>query len=239
MRIVCISDTHGLHEYLHLPAADILIHAGDMCNTGRSINEVTKYATWLATHSHKYKKIIQIAGNHDWQFENTRLLAEEILCNNVSNLVYLHDSEYIFDGIKFYGYPWQPEFCNWAFNLKRGSDKMQAVVGAIPDDVDVLVTHGPPYGTLDFVYYDKMNVGCLDLSKRLDEVVPMVHVFGHIHETYGVAMRGETMCVNPSICNLGYDPINKPIVLEIEKSEGQTNVRHIQEEKGTSGTGNT
>lgn len=49
--------------------------------------------------------------------------------------------------ILIYGSPWQPEFCDWAFNCSRGSE-IRSKFDSIPTDVpiDILVTHGPPYG---------------------------------------------------------------------------------------------
>lgn len=46
-RIVCISDTHGLHEALTVPDGDVFIHAGDMTLGGRE-QEVAAFAAWLA-----------------------------------------------------------------------------------------------------------------------------------------------------------------------------------------------
>ena len=50
------------------------------------------------------------------------------------------------DNVRIYGSPWQPEFYNWAFNLPRNGEEMKARWDAIPDNTDILITHGPAYG---------------------------------------------------------------------------------------------
>jgi hypothetical protein len=85
----------------------------------------------------------------------------------------------------FYGSPWSPEFCDWAFNAERG-EQSRAIWSKIPDDVDILITHGPPHGILDYVPRSKEHCGCEELLKVVKErVKPRLHIFGHIHETYG------------------------------------------------------
>ena len=106
--------------------------------------------------------------------------------------------------LKIYGSPWQPEFCGWAYNLPRGqalADKW----AMIPDDTDILVTHGPPAGILDG------DLGCLNLRRRVDELNLKLHVFGHIHYSWGVMGN----YVNASICNDMNIPIHDPIVMEV------------------------
>lgn len=219
MRLVLISDTHGLHDHMtfsnnKLPEGDILIHAGDMCNSGQYIEEVTGYAYWLQNHAKNYKHILQIAGNHDFQFERTGLLARSIL-SQVSNLTYLQDAEVVIDGIKFYGTPWQPRFFDWAFNIDRGSEHIKSVWEMIPDDTNVLISHGPPKGFLDLPHRSKEHVGCEDLLNRVNAIKPKLHVFGHIHEGYGKLQMDDIMFVNASTCTANYKPINAPIVFDL------------------------
>jgi 3',5'-cyclic AMP phosphodiesterase CpdA len=88
--------------------------------------------------------------------------------------------------VKIYGSPWQPEFFDWAFNLPRGP-LLAEKWNAIPNDTDILITHGPPHKILDLTEGDKLHVGCEELRKLFDSgsIKPRLHVFGHIHETYG------------------------------------------------------
>lgn len=227
MRLVCISDTHALHRAAFgrekpdtLPEGDILLCAGDITNVG-DVRDVYNFGEYFKKTNFKHK--ITIAGNHDFCFENQRLHAQELL--NIAGWTYLHDNEVVIDGLKFYGSPWQPEFCNWAFNLPRG-ERLARVWDNIPLDTDVLITHGPPHGILDFTCYDKLHVGCEELLPRVMKIKPMLHLFGHIHETHGVHIENGTTYVNASICTLKYAPTNKPIVFDFDVITGELNEVH-------------
>ena len=218
MRIVCISDIH-LQTNFELPKGDILVDAGDMTFRG-NVKEITEAAEWRRDikASHGFKHVICIAGNHDWLFENDPGIGKMIMQSN--GLDYLQDSEIVVDGIKFYGSPWQPEFCDWAFNLSRMTGELAATWEKIPLDTDVLITHGPPQDILDLCGgWDAVTrrVGCYDLRQRIKVVQPKLHVFGHIHHSYGQVgwADGPTQFVNASICNEGYDPTHAPIVIDI------------------------
>jgi len=208
MKLVIISDTHGMHRDMgKIPDGDVLIHAGDMTNVGE-LQQVDDFNSWLWTLPHKNK--IVIAGNHDWCFERDRARAEKML----TNCTYLQDDYTVIDGVKFWGGPWQPEFCNWAFNAKRR--KLREQWDLIPDDTDVLITHGPPFGVLDKTLIGSANVGCEELEFALRRVKPKVHIFGHIHEDFGMVERKGITYVNGSTCDFRYRPINEPIVVEVE-----------------------
>ena len=121
-------------------------------------------------------------------------------------VIYLEDDGAIVENLFFWGSPWQPEFCDWAFNLKRGKE-CQAVCDLIPDQVDVLLTHGPPLGHGD-VTSSGLRVGCEDLmytvKSRLSHL--KVHLFGHIHEGYGVT-RDANGIVYVSCCRHSAPPV--------------------------------
>lgn len=220
MRIVCISDTHTSHKKPfgdngeYLPEGDILLCAGDITNIGDPW-DVFNFANSFTKTNFKHK--ITIAGNHDFCFERQKLLVKDML--EKSGWTYLQDEEVVVEGLKIYGSPWQPEFNNWAFNLPRG-EKLKRVWDNIPLDSDIVITHGPPHGILDFVHYDKIHVGCEELLPKILEVKPKLHLFGHIHETYGVFRDKDITFVNASICNLKYQPINRPIVFDINTTTG-------------------
>jgi len=209
MKIVCISDNHGRHKKIkNIPEGDVLVHAGDVTSSGK-IEMLDNFNKWLGELPHKHKIII--AGNHDWCFAREhRLIAREM----ISNATYLEDSEIIIDGVKFYGSPWQPEFCDWAFNLPRG-ESLAKVWNRIPDDTNVLITHGPPYGILD-LNLDDEPCGCEDLLNKIMSLSKLkCHIFGHIHEGYGIKEELGVKFINASSCNFEYQPINKPIVIDI------------------------
>jgi Icc-related predicted phosphoesterase len=207
MRLVCISDTHFPPHALQIPDGDVLIVAGDVCLRGHDY-ELELFDRFLGRLSHRHKLLV--AGNHDWVLAEAGREAAQAL---VKNAIYLEDSGVDIDGVKFWGSPWQPEFYNWAFNLPRGP-KLAQVWAKIPNNTDVLITHGPPYGILDQVPRGE-HVGCEELRKALQRVRPKIHVFGHVHEGYGVLKQDGITFANASICDERYRPINAPIVIDL------------------------
>ncbi|MCE9584539.1 MAG: metallophosphatase domain-containing protein [Planctomycetes bacterium] len=210
-RIVCISDTHNHHSAVRLPPGDVLVHAGDVSGMGRP-HEIESFSAWLGAQPFAHKVVI--AGNHDWLFERDPAQAREILSKGCPGVVYLQDSGVEIRGLKFWGSPWQPEFCGWAFNIVRRED-LAKKWALIPADTDVLLTHGPPRGILDRTMSGD-EVGCDALAAEVgSRVRPRLHVFGHIHEAYGMVERGGVTHVNASICTLAYRPTNRPVVREL------------------------
>jgi Icc-related predicted phosphoesterase len=175
MRIVCVSDTHGYHELTHVPDGDILVHAGDVCRHG-GLDDVEEFNRWLGRLPHRHKVVV--AGNHDFCFQAQPRAARE----SITNATYLEDSGCEIAGLTFYGSPWTPLFCDWAFMLSE--EDLAAKWAAIPSGVDVLITHGPPHGILDFTNR-KEHAGSRPLFDRVFEVRPRLHAFGHIHEAAG------------------------------------------------------
>jgi len=163
----------------------------------------------------QFKYFLFVPGNHDICFEkDIKWCGLHLRHANVDILI---DKEIVIDGVKFYGSPWQPDFFDWAFNLPRG-DALKAKWDLIPPDTDVLITHGPPHSILDYSIHDKVNVGCEDLYKRVMDLRPKLHCFGHIHGSYGrTEYVGDvhTVFVNASICDEEYNPVNAPIVEDI------------------------
>lgn len=208
MRIIAISDTHNRLSEIQIPDGDVLIHAGDATMGGR-YNEVYEFASVMARLPHRHK--IFVAGNHDLGFQDHPKQFEMMLSD--AGVTYLRDSSTTIGDVKFYGSPWQPQFGNWAFNLPRGP-ALGVVWSKIPSDVTVLITHGPPQSILDLVPRGE-RVGCDELLAAVIEKKPKYHIFGHIHEGYGVIERfGVTFC-NVSTCTKRYDPTNKPLEIEL------------------------
>lgn len=207
MRIVAFSDTHGQHDALDIPDGDLLIFAGDMCRLG-NLDEVRFFNAYLASLPHQYKVVV--AGNHDWPFEYDVMQARKAL----SAAYYLQDEAIEIGGFKIYGSPWQPEFHSWAFNLPRGKS-LQQKWAQIPKDTDILVTHCPPFLTLDRIFNEE-RVGCEMLKLAVEEVVkPKLHVFGHIHESYGMLEKAGTTYINACICSERYQLFNQPVVFDL------------------------
>lgn len=209
MRLVLISDTHN-HQAIDLPGGDVLVHAGDATSTG-TLAQVERFLLWFSAQPHRHK--IFIAGNHDWLFEREPDRAAGLLARHPA-LVYLQDSGVVIEGLRFWGSPWQPAFCDWAFNLPRQGPGLREAWNRIPGATDVLITHGPPHGVLDQVR-GGAHLGCEELESRVGAVRPRVHVFGHIHDGYGMARAGSTLMVNASICDEAYHPVNAPIALDL------------------------
>lgn len=205
MKIVAISDTHMRQP--KLPEGDVLVHSGDATFHG-SIEEVSKFGAWWNKLEYKHK--IFIPGNHDWLFQRSEHLARQMI-----ESIVLIDQAVEIDGIKFYGSPWQPWFYDWAFNLERG-EEIKAKWDLIPDGTDVLVTHGPPNGFLDYVPSGG-NVGCKDLLDAVCRVRPKYHIFGHIHYSRGEKYweHTGTTFMNAAICDEAYMASNTPIVFDI------------------------
>ena len=217
MKLVVTSDCHGRLESADLPPGDVLILAGDLFSnrfTHPETDAASQFKDLLELDDfcgrQDYEHVLLIAGNHDWVFERNRQAARQL-----KNVVYLEDTGVIIDGIKFYGSPHQPEFFNWAFNLPRSGSELARVWSLIPDDTEVLITHGPPAGILDQPFGKGEHYGCELLLKRVEQVRPRLHVFGHIHGSYGQTRVGETLFVNASLCDEHYQPVNRPHVIEI------------------------
>ena len=210
MRFLCISDLHQRHSALKLVECDVLLISGDICSSGE-IWQFENFVQWLKGESSKFRKAYLVAGNHDWCLMNNKVLALDILKQTFDDKVeYLEDSSSIFEGIKFYGSPWQPEFNRWAFNVPRG-ERLKNIWSNIPDDVHVLITHCPPHGIGDLVG-NLMHVGCPDLFERIRNLPDLfLHVFGHIHSGSGHYMSEVTTDVNfcnAAICDERYQPNN-------------------------------
>jgi Icc-related predicted phosphoesterase len=198
-----------MHDRVQVPDGDVLIHAGDFMDTGRNPTEATGFFAWFEAQPHKHK--IVIAGNHDVFFEQYNDMARRLVPTSVH---YLEDSGVEIEGIKFWGSPVQPVFFDWAFNRERGFAIRQHW-RMIPEDTQVLITHGPPDGVLDETP-NGTHVGCFDLTRRLEALNDLkLHVFGHIHHSYGRRDVKDLTFVNAAVCNERYRPINAPQVIEL------------------------
>jgi Icc-related predicted phosphoesterase len=207
MKLVCISDTHSQHRKLSIPPGDVLIHAGDFTKSGKP-EEIREFDAWLSTLPHPHKLVI--AGNHDFLFERDPEKGQALL----QHATYLEDTGTTIEGREFWGSPVSPRFFDWAFNRDRGDDIMRHWE-LIPDQVDVLITHTPPYQILDRVFYGGY-VGCADLRREIEQRIrPRLVVFGHIHESYGQLTQGGTTYINASSLDRRYRPVNAPVVFEL------------------------
>lgn len=225
MKITCVSDLHG--EQPELEGGDLLILAGDYTASSK-IPQWCEFFSWVKKQN--YHKKIMIAGNHDSLFEHgypkTQQEADEL--KEVQSILmeqelmeeedfeYLCDSRAEFNGMKIWGSPWTPSFGNWYFMKDRGED-IKKMWDLIPDDTEILITHGPPFGILDEVtrsskYRIVERCGCHHLRSSLERLKNLkLHIFGHIHEGYGQVEIDGVTYINCSIMNGDYESVNKPI----------------------------
>lgn len=208
MRLICVSDTHNEHSKLVVPDGDIFIHAGDYSDFGRS-EENKSFLTWMAALPHKIK--VLVIGNHDRFKYLTDRPGENRLQKYKETYpsirFWLHEGAE-FDGKKFYG-------------CASFDDRYGEPIENIPHEVDVLITHCPPYGILDqtipisaFGPVDVgVSIGCKKILDVVDNAQPRLHLFGHVHEQGGKKYRrGKTMCYNLSACDFNREFMTKSLV---------------------------
>lgn len=223
MKIVIISDTHNLHKKLFIPDGDMIIHCGDFTSVGYE-HEIESFVNWFEKLDFKYK--ILIAGNHEitldyefyeqnWKnFHKKKANTEKIkkMIEENENFIYLKDNFVIVEGIKIYGSPYTLDSnLGWAFPLFGDHDANEKW-SQIPNDIDILVTHTPPEGILDF--YQK-HLGCdILLVHVVDRIKPIFHCFGHIHSCSGIIEKNNITFVNASVLDEGYKVHYQPKIIE-------------------------
>ena len=222
MKITFISDTHTMHSQVteDLPGGDLLIHAGDCMNGGYRESELIGFLDWMEHDVKGYKHKLFIAGNHDWIFENRPTQARKLVAKFAPSVEYLEDEMSCKEDVRIYGSPWQPAFCDWAFNLPRNGEELIEKWNDIPDKIDILVTHGPRYGYLDWAGSGG-NVGCEALDSVILTNPPKIHVCGHVHSGYGYKWDGNTHHINASVLNNSYLYVNKPLNIEWDKESNK------------------
>lgn len=211
MKLCCIADIHGHHREIDLPDADVLVIAGDLTMNGEE--EVYRdFLKWCKEDCAQFKKILVIAGNHD--FHNTILpeLAEQ------HNVIYLENSGVEIDGIKFWGCPFTPNLPDWSY------PEFPKCYDSIPEDTRVLINHAPMKGVLDDMIW---QYGSSLLRKKIFSLMEkkLTHlIHGHIHsdggkiKMFGNSYGDQFTVVNAAICDESdpYRPVNKPVMVEVE-----------------------
>ena len=236
MKICALSDLHGYLPTQNLPEVDVYTISGDIVplelqgNVLRSISwYLLQFLPWAE--NLPCKKVILIAGNHDFFFERIRKFAkievggqELLYCQHNSKVVYLEDDSLSYDGVEFYGTPWVPDLQNWAFY--KSSYELKDVFNRIPENVDVLLTHTPPrVGKAGKVLQSSSfnfgaDYGCQELAEAIAKKKPKYVLCGHVHsgdhEEF-VTPEGVRV-INVSAKNEDYLPTFKPIVIEINQN---------------------
>ncbi|MBY0231705.1 MAG: hypothetical protein K2W96_20660 [Gemmataceae bacterium] len=204
MRIAAISDQHGLLP--DIPPSDLLLIGGDICpvsNHGEAFQGEwldTEFRCWLSRVP--ARKIVGVAGNHDFVFQRQPRLVPRDL-----PWTYLEDSGCEWEGLRFWGTPWQPWFFDWAFNLHEPD--LVPVWARIPEGTDILVLHGPPHGYGDAVPRagGVELTGSPSLTERIRQIAPRLAIFGHIHEGRGEWRLGPTTLANVTLVDVKYQPV--------------------------------
>ena len=196
MKILHISDTHGCHRRLSdLPEADVVVHSGDFTMTG-SEQEALDFLNWFC--DLPYLQKIFICGNHDECLYGAKVDGLD------DNVHYLCNSGVEIDGVKFYGVPMFMGDCI--------TDRQSKHYANIPEGTDILITHTPPFGILDFD--DNIHYGSEELLSRIAAVRPRLHLFGHIHSQHGTTVLNGTTFSNGAVMNADYSNLRKPNVIE-------------------------
>ena len=220
MKFVMFSDTHG--NYVDLPDGDCLIYAGDWSSGRGTLVETHKFIEYMGSQPHPIK--VAVPGNHDFPADTHAVIVRNLFEKNgiaylINERTYASDIDFPARKIQIWGSPYHPKI--WGkFELERGD--LQAIWSLVPEDIEILVTHGPPYGILDHTdeKHGNTNVGDNSLNefylkhKMKGTKAPIVHVFGHIHEGYGQSRIGNTRFINASVCDADYNPVNEPVVWE-------------------------
>lgn len=222
MIIDCISDLHGY--YPKLEGGDLLIVGGDL-TASDDHKHINQFKDWVI--GLDYSKIVIIAGNHDNWIQERFLINGDKPSWNHSSLTYLEDCGTEFEALKIWGSPWTLTFEGMNPHCKAFTVDTEGELAEkwalIPDNVDILVTHCPPYGMLDQVMRENYehgiawdefeSTGSHSLGLKIAKINPKLVVFGHIHEHGAKTIQGKGGCilVNASHVNERYEPVNKPV----------------------------
>jgi Icc-related predicted phosphoesterase len=209
MKIAMLSDTHNSYGTLVVPECDILISAGDYSFRGTK-NEVINFHKWFAKQPAKH--LISVQGNHEIEVEKNFEQSKDMINRLDTRIHFIAEQTLRIEGFKIHCSAVTPAYNNWAWNRERGNE-IKKHWDLIPDDIDILVTHGPPFGILDKV--ERRMVGCVDLLKRIYELRKLrLHVFGHIHYSSGEETINRIRFVNASICDENYKAVNPVRIFE-------------------------
>jgi len=233
-KIHAFSDSHNRHKKIEsqLTGGDFLLCAGDFSFHGYK-SEYEDFIKWMGKMKSKYNHVITTCGNHEEEVETKHLEEFKKFCDQ-HGVIYLEDSGVELEGIKIWGSPVTPWFFDWGWNRSIRDDGMVyspprfggggAVFkpvppikphwDKIPADINILITHGPPYGILDELVFPDGTpkgefVGCPHLLDKIQQLKELeLHLFGHIHCQYGQKHIYGKSFYNVSVCNELYYPEN-------------------------------
>lgn len=216
--ILCfLGDTHGYHDKINFKGPiEMVFHTGDFVYEHRRYEDYVDFINWYGDLNIEYK--VLIAGNHEIMLDDvkygTGTMKEQLLdLMKQKNIHYLENSSVELNGLKIYGSPNTPNFYDWAFMKSRGLH-LEENWSHIPDDTDILLTHGPPFGIGDNTKLGELT-GCMDLLNRVMNLPDLkYHAFGHIHNGSGIytakQLGVQTRFVNGSVLDDNYVFKNQP-----------------------------
>lgn len=235
MKTIIMSDLHG-----ELPkikeSFDLLLICGDVCPVWNHLrtyqwewlnNEFVDWVNLLPYKDDRFSQVVMIAGNHDFIFEGLgKRKKEDWLKKMNGKLVYLDNEEYTFtyfsnnppQEYRIFGSPYCKVFGNWAF-MREDLDKYYSM---IPEGLDFLITHDAAdidgLGMINDKPWKGVNAGNTVLAEYVKKVKPKFYFCGHIHSGRHEIEKTEEGVVNAnvSIMDESYDPVNDPLILDIE-----------------------
>jgi Icc-related predicted phosphoesterase len=239
LKICHISDPHGKHKKLVIPECDVLICSGDISMLGQK-HEVESFLAWFKRQVMATYKIL-VVGNHDLTFDihrggNNGIHKPEWLIDMLWDFAfegdiksirnfYLENSSCEIEGVKFWGSPTSAWFHGdyWAFNVRE--PEAEDLYSTIPLGTDVVITHGPSFGFGDWCINVMHGVGSSTLGHHIRRVKPLLHLFGHIHESYGYERAAfGTYFFNGCNCDLDYEIHNEPWLIDVDFDEKEVTV---------------
>jgi predicted phosphohydrolase len=201
IRIVLLSDTHELHHEVIIPPGDLLLFAGDFSFFSKSTSAMDDFNKWMGELPHAK---VAVCGNHEFAVE----AEPDEWRRRLNHVPLLFDESRTVLGLNVWGSP-MTLHDGGAFG-RSSETYREKVYDTIPDDTDILITHGPPQGILDG------GQGCAALRRAVILVQPRLHVFGHVHSGYGVHPTKNTLFVNCALLDEDGACSKKPFVLELD-----------------------
>jgi Icc-related predicted phosphoesterase len=221
MRYWLISDTHNHHRELKVPdGIDVVIHCGDESTSRKDWkNELESRAFFEWYSALEIDVKIFVPGNHSVAIEQGLVRPEQF-----PKVCFLIHDQIELEGLVIFGTPYTPTFFDWAF--MRDREKLDIVWQSIPENVDLLITHGPPKGYMDVTSdantREPIHVGSLSLTRQVKQrIKPIVHAFGHIHDeprirNFGIVRDDEITFINCSCCTLRSQLVNHGMIVDID-----------------------
>lgn len=230
MKICAISDIHGEYDFSYIENdTELLLIAGDVVDLyvqkfmGDSEKWFKKnFIDMMSTLNDSVKKVVMIAGNHDFYLE--RYHSDVIDLFKENNIVFLNNSLYEYESesgqkVSIFGTPYCNIFGNWAYMLSY--EKLKKKFDNIPYNVDILLSHDAPYGTNDVClqdvhWVDHSHIGNKALAEAILEKKPKWNIHGHLHSASHIPEKlGDTNVVNVSMVDERYINVYNPFYFEL------------------------